>query len=175
MATWGNWSIDDVNANFKTKFENRSKAFYSTQDPIEGRLKKDFNFTGKKKEIETILSFAGGYGARKLPMANSSLMAIQEVTAKKVYFRAQVDREGMMAASNDEGSFEQYLQFPMKETVKSYVNQCGRITFGDSTGVLGRGAGATNVTGAGTVGSPYVVTLRANGFKANNLDRKSVV
>ena len=32
MATWGNWSIDDVNANFKTKFENRSKAFYSTQD-----------------------------------------------------------------------------------------------------------------------------------------------
>lgn len=174
----GNWSAESdqaMQANFKTRYVGRSNTFYSTSDSHEGKIKKTYNFTGKKEEIETILSFSGGYGAGKLPLANSSLMGVQEVTAKKVYFRVNIDREGMMAASSTEGAFEKYTDFQIEQAVRSYGNQCGRIAFGDSTGVLGRGAGATNVTGAGTDVSPYVVTLRAAGFKQNNFHLKQLV
>lgn len=157
----GTWSLEEINANFKPTFENRSKNMYSSANAMEGRIKKKFNFTGSDKKIETHLSFAGGYGARKLPKANSSKMANQLIEAKKVYQRALVDREGLKAASNSQGSYQQYLKFPTKKAVENYVNQCGRITFGDSTGILGKGAasGLAVVTGAGSLASPYIVQI----------------
>lgn len=157
----GNWSIDEINANFKPTFENRSKTMYSSENAIEGRIKKKFNFTGTDKKFETHLSYAGGYGARKLPKANSSKMANQVIESKKVYQRALVDREGLKAASNSQGSYQQYLKFPTKKAVENYVNQCGRITFGDGTGILGKGAasGLAVVTGLGTLASPFIVQI----------------
>jgi hypothetical protein len=66
-STKGNWSQSEINANFKPTFEGRSKTLYSTYDPLEGAIKKNFNFTGKERNIETHLSFAGGFGSRLLP------------------------------------------------------------------------------------------------------------
>lgn len=169
----GNWSIAEINANFKPTFDSRSKNMYSDKDPLEGQIKKKFNFTGSDKKIETHLSFAGGYGARKLPKANNSKMANQLVEAKKVYARALVEREGLKAASNSQGSYQQYLKMPIKKTVENYRNQCGRITFGDGTGILGKGDGATNVTGAGSEVSPYIVTIGS--FQDSAWEEKSYV
>ena len=171
----GNWSIQEINDNFKPTFENRSKNMYSTLNPLEGSVKKNYSWTGKEKNIETHLSFAGGFGSGRLPKANNSVLKNQKLTAKKVYGRALVDREGLKAASNSQGSYQQYLKFPIQKTVENYTNQCGRITFGDGTGVLGRGAGATAVTGLGTEASPYIVTMRAADFKDVNFEEKSFV
>jgi hypothetical protein len=170
-----NWSIDAINANFLPTFEGRSKTMYNSKDVMEGRIKKKYNFTGKEKNIETQLSFAGGYGSRLLPIANNTTMENQKITAKKVYARALVDREGLKAASNSQGSYQQYLKFPISKTVEGYVNQCGRILFGDSSGVLSRGDASTNVTGAGTTASPYVVTLSAASFKDSNFHKRQLV
>jgi hypothetical protein len=171
----GNYSIAELNANFKPTFENRSKNMYSTLDVLEGRIKKKFNFTGSEKNLETQLSFAGGFGARLLPKANNSLMENQKIIAKKVYGRALVDREGLKAASNSQGAYQQYLKFPIKKTVEGYVNQCGRILFGDGSGILGRGDAATNVTGTGAVNDPFIVTISEATWKRHNFHKKAFV
>lgn len=171
----GNWSISEINANFKPTFEGRSKTLYSTYDPLEGAIKKNYSFTGKEKNIETHLSFAGGFGSRLLPKANNSVMENQKVFSKKVYGRSLVDREGIKAASNSQGAYQKYLKFPIQKCVENYTNQCGRINFGDGTGILGRGDGATNVTGLGTEVSPFIVTIGAASFKDSNWEEKSFV
>lgn len=171
----GNYSIAELNANFKPLFEERSKNMYSTTDVLEGRIKKRFDFVGSEKNVETHLSFSGGFGARLLPKANNSLMENQKIIAKKVYGRALVDREGLKAASSSQGAYKQYLKFPIKKTVENYVNQCGRILFGDGSGILGRGDGATNVTGAGTFANPYVVTFSQATWKRHNFHKKAFV
>lgn len=170
----GTWSLDEINANFKPTFENRSKNMYSTSNPLEGAIKKKFNFTGSDKKFETHLSHAGGYGARKLPKANNSKMANQVIEAKKVYQRILVDREGLKAASNSQGSYQQYLKFPIKKGVENYTNQCGRITFGDGSGIIAKGTGAGSVvTGLGTTASPFIVPL-AN-FEAEAWEEQAYV
>ena len=174
-ATKGNWSVAEINANFKPTFENRSKTLYSTYDPLEGAIKKNFNFTGKEKNIETHLSFAGGFGSRLLPKANNSTMENQKVTSKKVYGRALVDREGIKAASNSQGSYQRYLKFPTMKTVENYANQCGRINFGDGSGMLGRGDAASNVTGTGAENDPFIVTISAASFKDTNWEEKAFI
>lgn len=171
----GNWSITEINDNFKPTFEGRSKTLYSTYDPLEGAIKKNFNFTGKEKNIETHLSFAGGFGSRLLPKANNSSMDNQKITSKKVYGRALVDREGIKAASNSQGAYQRYLKFPTMKTVENYTNQCGRINFGDGTGILGRGDGATAPTGTGAENDPFIVVISAASFKDSNWEEKSFV
>lgn len=171
----GNWSIAEINANFKPTFENRSKNMYSDKDPLEGQIKKKYNFTGSDKKIETHLSFAGGFGARKIPKANNSKMANQVIEAKKVYQRALVEREGLKAASNSQGSYQQYLKMPVKKAVENYRNQCGRITFGDGTGILGRGDATTAVTGNGSEATPYIVTISDSTWNDAAWEEKSFV
>lgn len=173
----GNWGMtnEEINKNFLPTFQTRSKNMYSTEDALEGSLKKNFQFTGKEKNIETLLSFAGGFGAGFLPKANNSTVDNQRIVAKKVYQRALVDREGLKAASDSVGSYRQYLKWPVKKAVEGYVNQCGRINFGDGSGILGRGDGATQVSGNGSEASPYIVTLRASDFKDVNFHRRALV
>lgn len=170
----GNWSIQEINDNFKPTFENRSKNMYSTLNPLEGTIKKSYKWTGKEKNIETHLSFAGGFGSGRLPKANNSIIRNQKLTPKRVYGRSLVEREGLKAASNSQGSYQQYLKFPIQKCVENYTNQCGRILFGDGTGVLGRGDGTTAVTGLGTEVSPFVVTFDAK-FKDVNFEEKAFV
>lgn len=170
----GNWSMTEINANFKPTFEGRSKTMYNSMNALEGSIKKKYTFTGKEKNIETHLSFAGGYGARLLPKANNSVVENQKITAKRVYARALVEREGLKAASNSQGAYQQYLKFPIQKAVENYTNQCGRILFGDSTGILSKGGSTTDVTGLGTEASPFVVTLGSS-FDESAWEEKSFV
>lgn len=170
-----NYSISEQTGLFLTLFKNRSANMYNSANVLEGRIKKTNDFVGKQMNIETQLSFAGGYGAKLLPQGNPSLVEQAVVSAKKHYSRVFVDREGLKAASSSKGAFQTYLAFPIKKTVEDFMRNMSRILFGDGTGVLGRGDGATNVTGAGSSGSPYVVTLRASDFNVSNFEEKSIV
>lgn len=169
------YSIAEQTGLFLTLFKNRSANMYNSANVLEGRMKKDNSFVGKQMNIETQLSFAGGYGAALLPQGNPSLVEQAVITAKKHYGRVFVDREGLKAASSSKGAFQTYLGFPIKKTVEDFMRNLSRINFGDGTGVLGRGDGATNVTGAGTTGSPYIVTMRASDWNVANFEEKSIV
>ena len=169
------YSIAEQTGLFLTLFKNRSQNMYNSANVLEGRIKKSNDFVGKQMNVETQLSFAGGYGAKLLPQGNPSLVEQAVITAKKHYSRVFVDREGLKAASSSKGAFQTYLGFPIKKTVEDFMRNCSRMLFGDGSGILGRGDGATNVTGAGTSVSPYVVTLRASDFNIANLEEKSIV
>jgi len=170
-----NYSISEQTGLFLTLFKNRSANMYNSANLLEGRIKKSNDFVGKQMNIETQLSFAGGYGAKLLPQGNPSLVEQAVITAKKHYSRVFVDREGLKAASSSKGAFQTYLAFPVKKTVEDYMRNMSRILFGDGTGVLGRGAGATNVVGNGSSATPYVVILRASDFNVANFEEKSIV
>lgn len=175
MALQAPFSIADQTGLFLTLFKNRSTNMYNSANVLEGRIKKSNDFVGKQMNIETQLSFAGGYGAKLLPQGNPSLVEQAVITAKKHYSRVFVDREGLKAASSSKGAFQTYLAFPVKKTVEDFMRNMSRILFGDGSGVLSRGAGATNVSGAGTSASPYVVVMRASDWNIANIEEKSIV
>jgi len=169
------YSIAEQEGLFLTLFKNRSANMYNSANVLEGRIKKTNDFVGKQMNVETQLSFAGGYGAKLLPNGNPSLVEQAVITAKKHYSRVFVDRESLKAASSSKGAFQTYLAFPIKKTVEDFMRNMGRINFGDGTGILGRGAGATNVAGNGSTATPYVVILRASDFNVANFEEKSIV
>ena len=105
------YSISEQTGLFLTLFKNRSANMYNSANVLEGRIKKSNDFVGKQMNIETQLSFAGGYGAKLLPQGNPSLVEQAVITAKKHYSRVFVDREGLKAASSSKGAFQTYLSF----------------------------------------------------------------
>lgn len=172
------YSIAEQTGLFLTLFKNRSQNMYNSANVLEGRIKKSNDFVGKQMNVETQLSFAGGYGAKLLPQGNPSLVEQAVITAKKHYSRVFVDREGLKAASSSKGAFQTYLGFPIKKTVEDFMRNCSRILFGDGSGILGRGDGVTNVTivpATPTVPAHYVVVLRASDFLVANWEEKSIV
>ncbi len=169
------YSISEQTGLFLTLFKNRSANMYNSANVLEGRIKKSNDFVGKQMNIETQLSFAGGYGAKLLPQGNPSLVEQAVITAKKHYSRVFVDREGLKAASSSKGAFQTYLAFPVKKTVEDFMRNMSRILFGDGSGILGRGDGSTNVTGAGSSASPYIVTMRSSDWNIANFEEKSIV
>lgn len=169
------FSLQETSGMFLTLFEARSANMYNSENVLDGRIKKNYKFVGKQMNLETQLSFAGGVGSKLLPKANTSVVEQQVITAKKVYARCLVDRESLKAASSTKGAFQTFLGYPIKKTVESYMRNSSRIMFGDSTGILGRGDAATNVTGLGTVASPYIVTISAASWKEANWEEKDFI
>jgi hypothetical protein len=167
-----NYSISEQTGLFLTLFKNRSANMYNSANLLEGRIKKSNDFVGKQMNIETQLSFAGGYGAKLLPQGNPSLVEQAVITAKKHYSRVFVDREGLKAASSSKGAFQTYLAFPVKKTVEDYMRNMSRILYGDGSGVLGRGDGSSLVVSSG---SSHVIIMRASDFNIANFEEKSIV
>lgn len=171
----GQFSLSETSGLFLTKFQARSLNHYNSKALLDGRIKKKYDFTGKQMNIETELSFSGGVGAKILPIANTSVVEQCVITATKNYARAVVDRESLKAASSSEGAFQKFMAYPVKKTVESFIRNSGRMIFGDGTGVLGRGDGATAVTGNGSTATPYIVTLRASDFNVSNFEEQDFV
>lgn len=169
------FSLTNTSGLFKTLFEARSANMYNSANVLEGRIKKKYNFVGKQMNIETQLSFSGGVGSSKLPQSNSSIVEQMVITAKKVYGTVLVDRESLKAASSTEGAFQKFMAYPIKKTVESYMRNSSRILFNDGSGILGRGDGSTAPTGAGTTGSPYLVTISAASWKLANWEKQDFV
>lgn len=160
---------------FKINYYKKSENMYNSENVLEGRLRKRYDFTGKQRYIATPLSFSGGVGAKLLPKANGGKYGDANIFSKRVYARAEIERESIKASANDAGAFVRATAETVKKTVESYMRNCSRILFGDGSGILGRGDGATNVTGAGTEMSPYVVTISASSFIEANFEEKDFV
>jgi len=156
---------------FKTKYGKLSENVYNSTNVTLARVKKSFDFTGNQMFVPNPLSFQGGVGSGSLPTANVAKYEDAIITSKKVYGVAQIERESIKASMNDEGAFVRATKEVVKKTVESWMRNMSRCLWHDGTGSLGRGDGATNVTGTGTTGDPYIVVLNADTKEANIEER----
>ena len=169
------WSLTNVSNLFKIKYGKLSENVYNSYNVLLGRIMKDYDFTGKQKLIPVPQSFSGGVGSGTLPTANYENVEDAVLTAKKVYARVLIDRESIKAASSDEGSFVRQTKHSVQKTVESYMRNCSRILLGNGTGALGTGDNSTNLSGAGTVGDPYLVVISAASWNEAHWEERDYI
>lgn len=169
------YSLSNATNLFKIKYDKLSDNVYNSANVVLGRMKKSYDFVGKQIFQPVPTTFSGGVGSGSLPTANYANYSDAIITAKKMYAVIQIEREAIKAAETDEGSFVRMTKHVVQKGVESYMRNMSRALFNDGTALLGVGDGATNVTGAGTVGSPYVVVLQASTFKEANWEEKDFV
>ena len=167
-------SLSDINALFKIKYEKLSENVYNSANVLLGRVKKSYNFTGRKLQITVPQSFSGGVGSGSLPKANAAKYSAAEIEAKKVYAVVDIDRETIKASLSSEGAFVQATKEVVKKGVESFMRNMSRILFNDGSGSLGSVADlATDLSGAGSDASPYVLTIAD--MKEANFEEKDLV
>jgi hypothetical protein len=131
------FNLTDLTNLYKIKYGKRSENAYNSANVALGRIKKSYDFVGKKMEFPMELSFQGGVGAGTLPEANVGEVEDVNFTAKKVYARALYDRESIKAAASSEGAFFQNTAETVRKTVESFNRWASIILHGDGTGSLG--------------------------------------
>lgn len=161
----GSFNLADQTELFKINYYKKSENMYNSENVLQGRIKKKYDFTGKQKLVATPLSFSGGVGSGTLPKANAGQYGNAIITSKKVYARAEIEREAIKASANDAGAFVQATKETVQKTVESYMRNCSRILFGDGSGILGRGDGATTVV---AIAGGYRVAMDLAGFTPFN-------
>lgn len=169
------FNLTDQTNLFKINYYKRSENMYNSYNVLHGRVKKRYDFTGKQRFVATPMSFSGGVGSGSLPTANAGNYEGAIITAKKVYARAEIDRESIKASQGKEGAFVEATKETVQKTVESYMRNCSRILFGDGTGALGSGDGTTNVSGAGSSADPFVVVIGSASWKEANWEEKDFV
>ena len=168
------FNLQDVNALFKIKYEKLSENVYNSANVLLGRVKKSYNFTGRKLQITVPQSFSGGVGSGSLPKANAAKYSAAEIEAKKVYAVVDIDRETIKASMSSEGAFVQATKEVVKKGVESFMRNMSRILFNDGSGSLGSVADlATDLSGAGSDASPYVLTIAD--MKEANFEERDLV
>jgi len=163
---------------FKRKFWKMSDAVFNASNVVWSRLEKNTDFVGKDMFVSNPMSFSGGVGSGVLPTANVGQYQGSIITSKKIYAVCQVDREAIKASESSEGAFVKAMQETVKKTLESFMRNCSRMLFNDGTGIIAVGAGASaasNVTGSGTSGSPYIVTFTAATFNEANFEEQDLV
>lgn len=162
MSTWTYSASNEANL-MKVKYGRLIEKQFNQETPLFARINKKENFVGSQIEEPIVQSIGGGVGSGSLPTANENKIAKATVTSKKVYAVTSIDRESMKASKTDEGSFVRFTKFPVKIATKSFNRNLERqFTRGavDGNGALVTGnAGNSDVSGAGTSGDPYIITL----------------
>ena len=148
---------------------------YNSDNVLAGRIKKRYDFVGKQRFVATPLSFSGGVGAGVLPKSNAGKYEGAVILSKRVYATCEIEREAIHASKGDKGAFVQATKETVQKTVESYMRNDSRIRFGDGSGILGRGDGATNVAGAGTDVSPYTVVISEASWLEANFEEKDYI
>lgn len=169
------FNLTDQTNLFKINYYKKTENMYNSENVLQGRIKKKYDFVGKQKFVSTPLSFSGGVGSGVLPKSNAGKYEGAVIIAKRVYATCEIEREAIYASKGDKGAFVQATKETVQKTVESYMRNNSRILFGDGSGILGRGDAATNVTGLGTTASPYVVVISDASWLEANFEEKDYV
>ena len=116
-----NFNLTDQTNLFKINYYKKSENMYNSENVLDGRMKKKYDFTGKQKFVATPMSFSGGVGSGVLPVSNSGNYEGAQITAKKCYATCEVEREAIKASANDAGAFVRATAETVKKTVESYM------------------------------------------------------
>lgn len=174
-ASSGQFTLAEQTNLFKINYYKKSENMYNSENVLQGRMKKRYDFIGKQRFVATPLSFSGGVGAGKLPKSNAGKYEGAVITAKRCYATCEIEREAIHASKGDKGAFVQATKETVKKTVESYMRNGSRILFGDGSSILGRGDGVTNVSGTGTDVDPYVVVISDASWKEANMEERDYV
>lgn len=155
---------------FKIKYGKLSDNVYNSASVLLGRVKKNYNFVGKRIDIAVPQSFAGGVGSGSLPTANVATYGDAIITAKKMYSVIEVERESIKASVSDEGSFVRATKHQVEKGVESWVRNMSRALFNDGTGALGSFSGSA----AGSAAAP-VLTITDATWKEANWEEKDYI
>lgn len=156
---------------FKNKYGKLSENTYNSANVLLGRVKKDFNFTGKRMDIAVPTSFAGGVGSGSLPTPNYAATEDAVIQSKKMYSVIQIDREAIKASSNNEGAFVELTKYSVQKGVESWMRNMSRSLFNDGTGKLGV---STAANAGGSAAAPTIVISTAT-WKEANFEEKDYV
>ena len=161
---------------FKIQYGKRSYAVFNTATPLWSKVKKEHGaFKGKSLALEAILGFSGSVGSGSLPETNVFSDQNASLTRKKIYARILLDREAMIASKGEAAAFEQATKRMVKKGVESFMRNISRQLFAFENGKVFEGDNSTQVSGAGTSGSPYVVRALASTFVRGFVEIKDKV
>lgn len=173
------FSLSTASNLFKIKYGKLSENTYNSANVLLGRVKKDFNFTGKRMDIAVPTSFAGGVGSGSLPTANYAAIQDAVIQSKKMYSVIQIDRESIKAASNNEGAFVELTKFSVQKGVESWMRNMSRALFnGTTTFQVGTGnghLGTTTAAAAGGSAAAPTVVISAATWKEANFEEKDYI
>ena len=169
------FSLTEASNLFKTNYYKKSENMYNSANVLLGRVKKQYDFTGKERFVATPLSFSGGVGSGTLPQSGVANYKDALITSHRVYAVCQVEREAMKASSDDKGAFVRATKEVVQKCVESYMRNASRILFGDGSGKLGIGDGATLLTGDGSSGTPFVVVISDASWKEANFEERDLI
>ena len=172
------FNMDDVTALFKIKYEKLSENVYNSANVLLGRVKKSYNFTGKRLSIAIPQSFAGGVGSGNLPKANKALYSDAQITAKKMYAVVEVDRETIKASLSSEGAFVQATKEVVQKGVESFMRNLSRALFADGTAKLGisvSGSDATQLALTQSLNSDGDTVITIDDMKEANFEERDLV
>lgn len=155
---------------FKIKYGKLSENTYNSANVLLGRVKKDYNFTGKRMDVAVPVSFAGGVGSGSLPTPNYAAVEDAVITSKKMYSVISVDREAIKASATNEGAFVELTKYSVQKGVESWMRNMSRALFNDGTGSLGQFSGSA----AGTAAAP-IITVTAASFKESSWEEKDYI
>jgi hypothetical protein len=164
------FSLTTASNLFKIKYGKLAENTYNSANVLLGRVKKEFDFVGRRMDIAVPTSFAGGVGSGSLPTPNYAAIQDAVIEAKKMYAVGQVDRESIKAASSNEGSFIELTKFATQKAVESWMRNMSRALFNDGSGSLGQFSGSA----AGTATAP-VLTITAASWKEANFEEKDYI
>lgn len=164
------FSLTTASNLFKIKYGKLAENTYNSANVLLGRVKKDFDFVGKRMDIAVPTSFAGGVGSGSLPTPNYAAVQDAVIEAKKMYAVGQVDREAIKSSSSNEGAFIELTKFSTQKAVESWMRNMSRALFNDGSGKLGQFSGSAS----GTATTP-VITVTAASWKEANWEEKDYI
>lgn len=166
MATYNLTSATNL---FKIKYGKLSAETYNAANVLLGRVKKEYNFTGKRMDVAVPTSFSGGVGAGSLPIANAAAYEDAQITAKKNYSVVEVSAEAIAASENDEGSFVRMTKEVVRKGVESFNRNISRQLFGAGT------LGVTTAANAGGSAAAPTVIISTATWKEANFEEKDYI
>lgn len=164
------FSLTTASNLFKIKYGKLSENTYNSANVLLGRVKKDFNFTGKRMEVAVPVSFSGGVGSGSLPTPNVAAIEDALITSKKMYSVIEIDREAIKASSQNEGAFVELTKYSVQKGVESWMRNMSRALFNNGTGSLGIFSG----NASGTASAP-ILTITAASWKEANFEEKDYI
>jgi hypothetical protein len=165
------FSLTTASNLFKIKYGKLSDNVYNSANVLLGRVKKSYDFTGKRMDIAVPQSFAGGVGSGALPTPNVATYADAVISAKKMYSVVSIDREAIKASLNNEGAFVQGTKEVIQKGVESWMRNMSRALFNDGTGSLGV---TTAAVATGSAAAPVVIISAAT-WKEANFEEKDYI
>jgi hypothetical protein len=153
-------STTNLSTKFKYLYGPVSYAMFNTANPVSAKIeKKHGSFKGKSNGfvIDAVLGFTGSVGSAVLPETNVYLDVNATLQRKKSYARMLLDREAMLASKGSDAAFQDLTKYQTKKCLESFNRNFERQLFAIENEMIFQGDNATNVSGSGTAGSPYVV------------------